>query len=110
MIHWPWRRYRVGDPDPEAFFTELAAAHPGDGRYRRMDQYRDFRAVFQGSEQGRRVLHEILTWCHVGHASAPYARFGTNETFFSDGERSIGIRIMVTMNKEPTAQPKSKKE
>lgn len=108
MIHWPWRR--LGEPDIDAFFTELANSHPGKGRYGKMDRYRDFRAVFQGSEQGRRVLHEILMWCHLGRASAPQARFETNETMFLDGESNIGAKIIVTMNAEPQARPTSAKE
>lgn len=110
MIRWPWRRHCLGTPDIEAFFTELARAYPGKGRYEKMDRYRDFRAVFQNSAQGRRVLHEILMWCHMGQASAPQARFQTNETFFLDGERNIGAKLIVVMNAEPKERPKSMKE
>ncbi len=75
-----------------------------------MDRYRDFRRVFLETEQGRRVLYEILTWAHIGHASAPRSKFNPYETMFSDGERNIGIKLMVTMNAEPTARPTSTKE
>lgn len=109
MIQWPWRR-NVGSPDPEAFFAELAASHPG-GRYKTsMDRYQDFRRVFLDSEQGRRVLYEILLWSHIGKASAPGADFNPYETMFRDGERAIGIKLMITMNAEPKARPTSTKE
>ncbi len=108
MIRWPWG-HRVGNPDPEAFFAELSASHPGKGYRNSMDRYRDFRSVFMGSEQGRRVLYEILLWSHIGHASAPRASFDPYETMFSDGERNIGIKLMVTMNSEPTPNPESTK-
>ena len=42
MIGWPFRRHRVGDPDPERFLAELARAHPGKLRYTDLDRYRDF--------------------------------------------------------------------
>ena len=106
-MRWPFR-WR-GNPDPGAFFAELSASHPGK-QYARADKYRDFRAVFQNSEQGRRVLHEILTWCHIGHASAPQAKFQTNETMYLDGQRSVGIKLMVIMNAEPKDKPTSTKE
>ena len=110
MIRWPFRRHRVGDPDQEAFFAELAASHPGKGYKNSMGRYRDFRRVFLDSEQGKRVLYEIMLWSHIGHASASKANFNPYETMFLDGERSIGIKIMVTMNAEPKARPTSTKE
>ena len=107
MIRWPFRRHRVG-PDIDAFFAELQQAHPGKG-YAKMDRFRDFKRVFDG-EQGRRVLYEILLWCHITRPSGPLAKFDPYETMFLDGERSIGIKIMVTMNAEPRERPASTRE
>lgn len=106
MIRWPWRR--LGKPDLDAFFAELQQAHPG--KYGKMDRYRDFRRVFLDTEQGKRVLYEILLWCHITRPSAPRAKFNPYETMFLDGERSIGIDIMTTMNAEPKARPTNTKE
>ncbi len=103
MIRWPWRR--PGNPDPEAFLAELARSHPGGRRYTNIDRYRDFRVVFLDSDRGRRVLFEILGWGHVFKPSAPLARFEANKTFFHDGERNIALRIMATMNAEPSVKP-----
>lgn len=105
---WPFRK--IGNPDPDAFFAELQRSHPGKARYTKMDRYRDFRRVFMDSEQGRRVLYEILLWCHITRPSGPLAKYDPYETMFLDGERSIGINIMVTMNAEPSARPTSTKE
>lgn len=91
---------RAGPPDPDAFFADLAASHPGKN-YSKMDRYRDFRHLFLGSEQGKRVLFEILLWGHITRPSAPLAKFETNETMFLDGERSLAVKIMTTMNAEP---------
>lgn len=101
-----WRR--LGQPDPEAFFAELASAHAGKN-YTKMDKYRDFRRVFLDSEEGKRVLYEILSW---GGMFRPSSRgnFDTNETFFHDGERNLALKIMTTMNAEPKARPTSTKE
>lgn len=110
MIRWLWRRHRVGTPDIDAFFAELQQAHPGKPYKKSMDRYRDFRRVFLDTEQGRRVLYEILLWSHITRPSGPLAKFDPYETMFLDGERSIGIQIMVTMNAEPQARPTSTKE
>ena len=108
MIRWPWRR--VGNPDPDAFFAELQRAHPGKSYRGGMDRYRDFQRVFLDSDQGKRVLYEILLWCHITRPSGPLAKFDPYETMFLDGERSIGIQIMSTMHAEPKARPASTKE
>jgi hypothetical protein len=91
---------------PEAFFVELASVYPE--KYNKMDRYREFRSVFLGSEQGKRVLYEILSW---GGMLRPSSRnFDTNETFFHEGERNIALKIMTIMNAEPKQRPTSTKE
>ena len=103
-------RLRMGTPDPDAFMRQLQAAHPGGRAYSKVDRYRDFRQVFLETEQGRRVLYEILLWSHMFHPSAPAAKFDPYEAMFLDGERSLGQKIMRTMNAEPVEQPQSSKE
>lgn len=92
---------RKGRPDPDAFFAELRAVYPGRG-YTNLDRYRDFRAVFLGSDAGKRVLYEILSWCRLFRAAAT---FDSNKAFFREGERNIGLRIMASMNAEPSDAP-----
>jgi hypothetical protein len=108
VILWPFRRNRVGNPDPEAFLAELAASYPG--KYRPKDRYRDFRRVFLDSEQGRRVLYELLSWGNMFRPSAPMARFDPYETMFHDGERNVALKIMSTMHAEPRERPVGTKE
>lgn len=71
-----------------------------------MDVYRDFRAVFLGTEQGKRVLNDILTWCHLGHSSIKPGPVDPYAVMASEGERRIGLRIQTVMSAEPTAKPK----
>ena len=90
------------DPQYEAFFQELSGVHPGKSKYKPMDRYRDFRQIFLGSDQGKRVLHEILGWGHMFRSPIPIAgiidptRLGVNE-----GERRMAIQIFHTINHEP---------
>lgn len=96
---WRWRS--VGEPDPDAFFEALRRASLGE-RYTAQDRYRDFRAVFFGQstpEQGKRVLWQILCWCRLFRpVSAPG---DPHETYRRDGERNIGLKIVMTLNAEP---------
>lgn len=108
MIRWPFRRHSKGTPDPEVFLAELAASHPGKA-YKPMDRYRDFRRVFLGDEQGRRVLYELLSWGHMFRSPAKMSNFGTNETFFHEGESHFAKLIMSTMHAEPKARPERAK-
>ena len=91
-------------PDPEVFLDDLRSARRGD--YARIDRYRDFQAVFSGdstAEQGRRVLWHILEWAHLYRPVA--VKDDPHMTYFRDGERNIGLRIMSTMNAMPTERP-----
>lgn len=110
MNRWPWRRHHVGTPDPEAFLAELAAAHPGKSYNKSIDRYRDFRRLFLDSEQGRRVLYEILSWGHVFRCPAAMSNFDPYETMYHNGEANIAKQLMATMNAEPKARPASTKE
>ncbi len=94
---------RTGEPDPEAFLDDLRGANVGD--WSRMDRYREFRAVFLGHstpDQGRRVLWQILAWAHMYRPVA--AKGDPYMTYFRDGERNIGLKIMISMNAEPSTE------
>ncbi len=95
------RAERPAPPDPRVFFDQLAKAKLGE-RYGEDDRYRDFRAVFlgqSGPEQGNRVLWQILEWTRMYQRVA--APGDPHETYFRDGERNVGLRILVTLNVEP---------
>jgi len=89
----------------EADIAELAKTHPGKHAYTEMDRYRDFRAVFLGSDQGKRVLYEILGWGRMFQSSPLIGKFETNHTFFHEGERNLALRIFHVARVEPTERP-----
>ena len=74
-----------------------------------MDRHRDFRRVFLDSEQGKRVLYEVLAWSGMFRPSAQ-GNYDTNETFFHEGQRDVALKIMFTVSTEPKARPQSSKE
>ena len=69
----------------------------------KLDQYRDFKKVFLGSDDGRRVLHDILTFGHIYRSSA--VRGDSHETYRREGERNIALKILTTIHQEPKEQP-----
>jgi hypothetical protein len=95
-----WSTCKVGHPDPEALFAEIA--HTG---YRDEDRYREFRRVFLGSDEGRRVLHEILSWGHMFQSSVGRTDIDPNRVLFLEGERNLALKLLATLNAEPTARP-----
>lgn len=90
----------VGSPDPERLFAELAGNYASD-----MDRYREFRAVFLSDERGRRVLQELLTWGHVFRSSAVGRPIDPHQVMLREGERSLALRILSTINAEPSERP-----
>ncbi len=74
-----------------------------------VDRYREFREVFLGTEQGKRVLHDIMEWCHMGHSSIPPGQFDTNQVLVNEGERRIGLKLLTALNVEPKAKPAQQK-
>ena len=61
--------------------------------------------MFLGSEQGRRVLAEIMLLTHINTSSAKLASYDPYKTAFFDGERSVGIKLMMIVNTEPRPRP-----
>lgn len=88
-----------GVPDPEAFFARLSKAKAGRDGYGKLDRYRDFRRVFLSGPEGERVLWQIFEWCRL---FAPTADLdNVNHSYFREGGRNIGLRILATLNAEP---------
>lgn len=77
----------------------------GQGHYATpMERYRDFRALFT-SDQGQKVLAEIMRMAKVGHASATVGNFDTNRTFHADGMKLLAHQIFIVAHREPKPMP-----
>lgn len=90
----------VGNPDPQRLFQEIAGGYADD-----MDRYRDFRAVFLSDERGKRVLNEIFAWSHIYRSSAQGRPIDPYQMALREGERSLALRILATLNAEPVERP-----
>lgn len=95
------RRKTTGTaPDPEAFLAELHAAKLAN--YTDMDRYREFRGVLLGSDAGKRVLFQMLTWGHM--FASDFDPVPTVHAFAS-GERNLALKIFAALNHEPVEKP-----
>lgn len=98
-----WLQKKLPQPDPEALLREIAQSGP----YSEMDRYRDFRRLFLETQEGKRVLNQILAWAHMWTTSMQPT---PHETVFAEGERNIGLMILAALHHEPTEKPtKSRK-
>lgn len=73
--------------------------------YSALDRYRDFRDVFLGSDSGRRVLKQIMTWSHLAAPHAAGTPVDEKKILISEGQRNLALTIMATLLKEPEAKP-----
>jgi len=80
----------INRSDPNELFAKAVKT------YRPEDQYRDFRQVF-GTEQGQRVLNQILVWSGFWTTSMAGT---THEMAFSEGERNLGLKILAAYSVE----------
>jgi hypothetical protein len=63
----------------------------------RLDAITQLQAVFD-SEEGKKVLYELMKSCHMLHST-----FDPNpqEMAYREGERSVVLRILNTLNVDP---------
>lgn len=83
--------------------TALSLSKPEN--YTQQDRYRDFRKVFFGTEEGKRVLHELLSWGHMFKPSPSTSPVDPYAMAIREGERNIALRLLTTVSVEPVQQP-----
>lgn len=83
----------------------MLAGLPSTTGYTPKDRFADFRKVFDGTPEGRRVLSEILSWGHMLKPSMVGSPVDPYLTHMRDGERNIALRLLATVNNEPQEKP-----
>jgi len=73
--------------------------------YSSKDRYADFRQVFTGSEQGKRVYLELLAWGKMFNSSVSGNPIDPLKVMFSEGHRNFVIKLIAAVNIEPPEQP-----
>jgi len=77
-----------------------ALASLPSGVYTPQDRYQDFRQLFT-TDQGKRVLREILGWGHLLSPSVHGSPIDPYLTHIREGEANIARRLLVTVMREP---------
>ncbi len=95
------------------FFEDLKKAFGATGKASNMDQYKDFRAVFLSSPQGKRVLYTILEWGKMFDCCIPPTKPGTpideKAVMLLLGARNLAVQLYATVYVEPKTGDKPKK-
>jgi hypothetical protein len=88
-------------------FTELLASLnelPKTDKYSAKDRYADFRQVFMGSDQGKRVYRELLAWGRIFNTRIPVDSDSMYKVGIYEGNRNFATKLMAAVNIEPTEQ------
>lgn len=51
------------------------------------------------TDSGRRFVRSIMITCRTNKSSADESNYRTNETFFHEGRRSIGVDVEITLKR-----------
>lgn len=89
--------------DLQAFFQDLqpyCVSPRQDGPYTPEDRLRDFRKVFQGSPEGKRVLAQIVAECEGLPVTLNQIK-DHSYLAFRAGKREVGLRIVKWMEGLP---------
>ncbi len=93
----------MGRPDADALFDELARA-PGE-KMSKMDRYQEYRALFLRTDQGRRVLRDMMD--EARSLSCPVPKDGQIDplrAMVRIGEQNTIRNIINAMNAEPSEE------
>ena len=89
-------------------FTELMESLeelPSTENYTSKDRYTDFRQVFMGSDQGKRVYQELLSWGGLFNSSVRGNPIDPLRVMMDAGQRNFATKLMAAVNIEPPEKP-----
>lgn len=86
--------------DLEKFFAGLPKSQYDD-----RDRYAEFRKVFLGSEEGKRVYNEILSWGGIFRPSITASPVDPYLVASREGQRNVILRLLSVVNTEPKEKP-----
>jgi len=90
-------------PEEQEFLGVLKSSFYSTGKRTKGDRYREFRSVFMGSDEGKRVLYEILSLAKLSaDLTEPFpAPVDTNRMLIHEGGRQLVNKIVTILHKEP---------
>lgn len=84
----------------------LKVATATDGKRNKLDQYREFRHLFLGTDVGKRVLYDILAMAKLSaRMVSPFpADVDTKRMLVLEGARQLACDILDMLHKEPNME------
>ena len=90
---------------PDADVHALLELLPGGDYQNDSDRYQDFRQLFMGSDQGKRVLYEILSWGKLFRPGVMGSPIDPYALAIAEGKRHLTLQLLSIVNIEPPTQP-----
>lgn len=78
---------------------------PRTENYSPKDRYADFRQVFTGSDQGKRVYRELVAWGRIFNTKMPGESDSMYKIGIVEGHRNFVTKLIGAVNVEPQEQP-----
>lgn len=78
---------------------------PISENYSLKDRYADFRQLFTGSDQGKRVYVELLAWGRLFNTKIPGDSDNMYKIGIAEGHRNFVTKLMAAVNIEPKERP-----
>lgn len=93
-------------PEEQDFLTILKSSFYTTGNRTKLDRYREFRLVFLGSDEGKRVLYEILGMAKLqARLVEPHpAPVDEKRLLLREGARQLAADIIDVIHKEPNTE------
>ena len=78
---------------------------PISENYSPKERYADFRQVFTGTEQGKKVYRELLSWGKLFRPAVHGSPVDPYHMAIAEGQRNFATQLMAAVNIEPPEQP-----
>lgn len=78
---------------------------PLSENYTPKERYNDFRQLFTGTEQGKRVYRELLSWGKLFNPAIQGTPIDPYRMAVAIGERNFATKLMAAVNIDPPEQP-----
>lgn len=82
---------------------------PSTDGYLKQDRFRDFRMVFLQSEEGKKVLSEMLSWARMFQQTVTAVPVDPYLMALNEGRRSFAVKLLDTLYREPREFPAKQK-
>lgn len=93
---------------PDDLLDELQSLPTSEG-YSDRERYADFSRLFLGSDQGRRVLRELVARGRLFRPKAHGSPIDTNKVMIEEGEQNYVRWLLYVIYNEPKQKPPKQK-